>query len=85
MVEFAIVLATEGVVSDNKSFVASPVRPEGVRTVGIDGESTKRGHMSLRIGDTVDDVSLLRAEGTSVPLSAFSNQALVLIFLRHLA
>jgi peroxiredoxin len=40
--------------------------------------------MSLRIGDTVDDVSLLRADGTSVPLSAFTNQALVLIFLRHL-
>ena len=39
----------------------------------------------MRIDDPVDDFTFLRADGSSVPLSAFSGRVLVLIFLRHLA
>jgi hypothetical protein len=38
----------------------------------------------VRIGDTVDDFSFFRSDGSSVALSAFSASALLLIFLRHL-
>jgi peroxiredoxin len=39
----------------------------------------------VRIGDVVDDFTFLRADGSSVTLSAFADKVLVLIFLRHLA
>jgi peroxiredoxin len=39
----------------------------------------------MRIGDTADNFTFVRADGSSVPLAAFSGKALVLIFLRHLA
>jgi len=39
----------------------------------------------MRLGDPVDDFPLLRADGSSVTLSAFAGKPLLLIFLRHLA
>jgi peroxiredoxin len=41
--------------------------------------------MNLRIGDVVDDFTFLRADGSPITLSAFTDKGLVLIFLRHLA
>lgn len=39
----------------------------------------------MHVGETVPDFSFLRADGSSVALSAFCDRPLVLIFLRHLA
>ena len=41
--------------------------------------------MALRTGDLVADCTLLRPDGSRVRLSDFAAEALVLIFLRHLA
>jgi peroxiredoxin len=41
--------------------------------------------MTLRIGDQVGDVELLRPDGTPVGLSEFTGRPLVVVFLRHLA
>ena len=41
--------------------------------------------MRLRVGDSVDDVHLLRPDGSAMTLSAFAGQPLLVIFLRHLA
>jgi peroxiredoxin len=39
----------------------------------------------VRLGDTVEDFSFLRSDGSAiVALSSFSAKALLLIFLRHL-
>jgi peroxiredoxin len=41
--------------------------------------------MAAALGEPVEDFTLLRPDGTSVRLSDFPANALVLIFLRHLA
>jgi peroxiredoxin len=41
--------------------------------------------MALAIGDPVGHLSLLNAHGEPVRLSEFRGEALLLIFLRHLA
>jgi hypothetical protein len=38
----------------------------------------------MRPGDLVDDLTFLRADGSSLMLSAFADKPLVLIFLRYL-
>jgi peroxiredoxin len=43
------------------------------------------GETTVRLGDPVDDFTLLRADGSSLMLSAFAGKPLLLIFLRHLA
>ncbi len=39
--------------------------------------------MTLRIGDRVEDATLLRPDGTPVQLSAWLGAPLLLVFLRH--
>jgi peroxiredoxin len=41
--------------------------------------------VARRLGDPVADCTFLRADGSKTRLSEFHAQALVLIFLRHLA
>jgi hypothetical protein len=41
--------------------------------------------LPLHLGDTVDDLVLLRLDGSECHLTDFRGRPLVLIFLRHLA
>jgi hypothetical protein len=40
--------------------------------------------MAIQLGEVVEDLVLVRPEGTAVRLSEFPARALVMIFLRHL-
>jgi peroxiredoxin len=41
--------------------------------------------MALHLGDPVDDLTLLRPDGSEVRLQTFQGRPLLLVFLRHLA
>lgn len=41
--------------------------------------------MPPRLGDKVDNLELLRPDGTPVHIAGFAGRPLVLVFLRHLA
>jgi hypothetical protein len=41
--------------------------------------------MTLRMGDAVPDLALVRPDGKVVPLAALAGRPLLLVFLRHLA
>jgi peroxiredoxin len=49
------------------------------------GQVARGGNMTRQIGDQVGDLTLVRPDGSPVPLSAFAGRAVLLVFLRHLA